>query len=196
LRSEKLVEFDPTNGAVVRILLPFDPVRADDDRETRYTLAPATIIEPSDHGAPVAEENCPDVDWAIAARSQFEVSLPADMVSVDIEGVDSEVADHVSESFEVSWDFGEFSNRLDYWAGPFTDEVVNYSGIGGRIVVADPVPGSFDGKNVTAAHFGRVDATYADEGMWGGLTIYVKYDDAADAPTADCIVRSITFNPS
>ena len=195
LPSEQLVQFDPTSGAVTSIVLPFDPARTDDDREQRWIVEPATAIPLTDHGAAFAAEQCPDVDWTIVGGSQFEVSVPSSMSSDDVEGVDSEVGQYSSSAFEVQWDFGEYSNDLALWQGPFTVESVNHAGIGGRLVVAEPVAGQFDGRNVTAVHFFRVDDTYADQGIWGALTLYVIYPDAANAAIADCIVRSIEFAP-
>lgn len=188
--SDGIATFDPATGAVVSWVMPFDEATDVDDRRMDLRLEPSTPVDPDPHGAEVAEAACAETDFTTRPGSQFSVSIPTSLDAVEVEGVDSEIAYFGGEDFEVTWDFGAFSNSLDYWEGPFTARTVNYSGIGGRIVNADPVPGSYGGRQVSAAHFMRVSNQYD---QWNGLTVFAIYKDPASQPVAECILASIDW---
>lgn len=179
-------EFDERTGAVkvwTRML-------GNDERSLQVTMEPATSIEPTSHGSTAATQSCPSTDFVTIDGSEFSISLPADLRDEAAEGVDSEVGTYSADGIEVSWDFGWYSNPLDYWEGPIETRLVNYSGIGGRVVVAEPVPEIRDGRHITAAHFMRISG---EPDAWNSLTVSVVYDDASSAPLADCIITSVDW---
>lgn len=184
------VQFAPATGGIVTWSMTFDESVATDDRTITVSIEDATPIPPSPHGASEAGSGCPQTEFTTVEGSEFSLSVPAQLNAQDVQGVDSEVGAYGGDDFEVSWDFGWFSNPLDYWEGPFTDRIVNYSDVGGRIVVAEPVAGFFDGRHVTAAHFMRISG---EPYSWNGLTVYVTYKDPSAAAVADCIVASIDW---
>lgn len=184
------VDFDARTGALVSWTQTFDAATENDDRRMEVVVEQPTEIAPTPHGTAEASVQCPDTDFVIVEGSEFLLSLPSGLAAEEVQGVDSEVGAWGAEGFEVSWDFGWFSNPLDYWEGPIVERIVNYGGIGGRVVVAEPVPGFFDGDHVTAAHFMRISG---EPNAWNGLTVYVVYDDPSDAPIAECIIASIDW---
>lgn len=185
------VQWDAATGAVQRIDVVFDDNAPVPRFATVASLEEPTLIPPNQHGLEFVERSCPQTDWSVVSGSEFTLALPPQLSRRDAEGADSEIAEFVSSDLEVSWDFGEYSNPLDYWQGPFTSEIVNFSNVGGKIVVAEPVEGGWPPVHQTAVHFGRVSAW--DEDYWLGLTLSVLYPDPAMAPIADCIVRSIDW---
>lgn len=184
------VQFDAVTGALVSWSMTFDESTTNDDRTITVTMDEATTIAPTSHGEGEAMANCPDTEFATVEGSEFSLSLPSTLAPQDVQGFDSEVGAYGGDDFEVSWDFGWFSNTLDYWEGPFTDRIVNYSGVGGRVVVAEPAPGFFEGRHVTAAHFMRISG---EPYSWNGLTVYAVYKDPSAAAVAECIIASIDW---
>lgn len=122
--------------------------------------------------------------------SEFTVAVPDGLVNQEAGGVDSEVAYFGDDAFEVSWDFGWYSNPLDYWEGPITARTLSYSGVGGRVVNAEPVAGSYDGRSVTAVHSMRVSGS---ANQWNGLTVMIQYRDPGLQPLAECVIASIDW---
>ncbi len=186
------IEWNQSTGALQTVQLDFGSDRPVNTITTVVTVEEATAIAETEHGFASATQQCPNIDWTLISASAFTVSIPSDLVEQTIEGVDSEVAEFIGDDFTVAWDYGPYSNRLDFWEGPFTAEVVNYSGLGGRIVVAEPIATGWPQQHLTAIHFGRV-YEYS-QNSWDGLTLTVLYADPAMAATARCIVGSIEWS--
>jgi len=148
--------------------------------------------EPADegdwHGAQVAETNCPGTDFVRIEASDFSFSLPSSFVATDEKGIDSEVGFYEADGFEVTYDYGWYSNDL---AGLPADEVVEieYSGVFGDSVVVRNNAG-WNNRNMVAIYFPRV-------GFEGGepnrLNLVVMHDDSADEIIGRCIVGSLEW---
>ena len=95
-------------------------------------------------------------EWKrIVAHQSFSFSIPADMWKRDVHGIDSHTESYRNPDLEISFDYGEFSSRLD----DLTNEIDNRSrwisidGKRARLVTyyTSEVPSSAFGLNYVAA---------------------------------------------
>lgn len=141
--------------------------------------------EGTEHGAQVAETDCPDTTWQRVEASAFSFSVPSDFVDQAPQGIDSEVGQWSGDTgIDVFYDYGWYSGSIASSPGAVV-EPIDYSGINGTqtMVTGDP--------NQLQVYFDEVEVI---DGQPNLLALNVNYAAAADEAIARCIAGSIEWN--
>lgn len=130
----------------------------------------------------------------------FTLSLPASLRQIPVNGIDSDIGRYEARGFKVSFDYGAYSNRLDYVPDP--DQTRTNLVVDGRpcVLVSWREKGSLPSR--TAIHFpvtARLDEGKGSLGEFTvreahGLTLVISYARPELANVAQQICRSIQFD--
>ncbi len=147
-------------------------------------------------GLAQAATNSPPSGWVRIAARKFELSVPPDVKSVPVQGIDSFVGEYKGTDISLAFDYGIFSSSLKHTGSPdFVSSVERIDGMTAR-VVSFHNPGSghaFD--HAIGVHFAEVGGK---ERTWAGtnklrLTVFATCKSTNDYETVRTIFRTIHF---
>lgn len=131
----------------------------------------------------------PPPGWVQIDARNFSFHVPPDVKAVPVQGIDSFVGQYEGDSISVGFDYGMYSDPLDYKGRPgYRSRDERIGGKRAKIVsYYNPATGhSFD--YATGAHFPEVN------GNGLKLTVHVMCRTTNDYETAQTIFRTIKFN--
>ena len=128
--------------------------------------------------------------WKRIDAGRFTFSVPPDFKPLPSSGIDSFVGDYRGDGITLGFDYGRYSNPLEYVDKSETQRVETHERIGGK--QAKVVSYHHQGHDeffdeVVAVHFSAVDSDATK------LTMEAYCRTVADRYRARLILRSITF---
>lgn len=128
-------------------------------------------------------------DWKIVnARGIFSFSVPKDLQEQAIQGIDSYVGEYKSQSMNLSFDFGMWSNPLDDSSQPqFQQLVTEINNEPAKIVLYTAPQTQTEYNYFAGVHFP------SEKNPTGKLTMSVRCKDSESQKTAVKIFYSIKF---
>lgn len=133
-------------------------------------------------------EDIPSGWQRIDADGRFSFYLPPDMQPLETRGIDSLVQAFRGGGLHLLYDYGRFSDPLDYGEkAEYKEETVKIGDKSARVVTYYDLDSAHEFKYVAAIHFPDVGAKQAK------LTVFVNCKDPADQATAKRIFYSIRF---
>jgi hypothetical protein len=126
--------------------------------------------------------------WTIVNADEFEFSAPPDFKAVPVHGIDSFVGEYRGDTITLVFDYGPYSDPLDYQGRPaYTSHTERIGGKVAKIVsYYNPVSGH---------HFDYAIGVYFPDlnGKGTRLTVYATCKTTHDYETARTIFRTIRF---
>lgn len=146
---------------------PGDPAKS--------SAPPSSATSPATDVATVSPAPPIPADWqTVSAGRAFTFRAPADLKPVPVQGMDSFVGQYENDAFEVSFDYGMYSDPL------------THADLAGREVIVDERRARLARKDkYVGIHFANVTE-------FAGLTMSVKLK-SGDDQQAEAILRSIDF---
>jgi hypothetical protein len=137
----------------------------------------------------------PGPGWKrVDADGLFFLSLPVDMKKQDVRGIDSSVGEYRNGRMVVSFDYGNYSNRLESYSDKpeYKENLKNIGGKKAKIVFFLNTGADSKYKYYSAVHFPEVvKSRFAN--MNTKLTLDVEFNDESDNVIAQAIFESIVF---
>lgn len=149
-----------------------------------YQLSDYEVKKSSVHTKP---SQLPDNWKYINADNSFGFYVPPDMKKDEVQGIDSYVGKFHNNGLELSFDYGIYSDPLEYSKEPDYKEVwVKIDGKSAKIVTFHKPSGYKDFSDVAAVHFPQI-------GKETKLTMWVYCKSPDEQQVAKTIFSSIQF---